>query len=369
MHQKPLLRLRQAIVFGLAMLASPTAWAADTLSVPAQFPTIQSAIIAAQTGDTVLVADGVYTGAGNRDLNFLGKALIVRSENGPSSTTIDAQGTSTEPYRGFVFENGESRSAVLDGFTITGGATFPGAVNDEFNGGAIIIRSSSPTIRNCHFVANSSGCWGGAVYSGDTGPLGGTSSPLIENCLFQGNYTDDDGGGFFTWGFSAEPKQPTVIRNSAFIGNGAAVTGGAITDFGGANLVLENITVVGNAATWGSAINAGNVVLRNSIVWGNGAGGIQTWGTANVSFSNVEGGVLTGLGNMSVKPLLRADGYHLRPNSPMIDAGINAAGAPSSVQQLDIDGQPRLIGRRVDIGADESRTPTAATEILGLLGP
>ena len=48
-------------------------------------------------------------------------------------------------------------------------------------------------------------------------------------------------------------------------------------------------------------------------------------------------------------------GYHLLPNSPMIDAG-----APTSVAgQFDIDGQPRLIGRRPDMGADEARSMRA----------
>jgi len=343
-----------ALALALAMVAAPSAWATQTLHVPAQFSTIQAAVDAAQAGDTVLVGDGTYTGNGNRDINFVGKQIVVRSENGPQSTTIDAGGTSAEPYRGFVFSNDEGRSSIVEGFTITGGATLPGAVADQFNGGAIIIRSASPTIRDCHFIGNSSGCWGGAIYSGDTGESANKASPLIENCLFANNFTDDDGGGFFTWSFSSQNAEPTIIRNSVFINNGAAVTGGAITDFGGSNLVLENITVVGNTALFGSGLNVGNVTISNSILWDNaGSDDLQVWGNSTISYSNVMGGA-PGLGNLDIDPGFAADGYHLLPGSPMVGAGTFS----STEAQLDIDGQPRLLGGRVDIGADELKWAT-----------
>jgi hypothetical protein len=55
---------------------------ATTLNVPSiTYPTIQSAIDDAVNGDVVIVADGIYTGAGNRDIDFLGKAITVCSEN------------------------------------------------------------------------------------------------------------------------------------------------------------------------------------------------------------------------------------------------------------------------------------------------
>ncbi|MDI6736458.1 MAG: hypothetical protein QME42_09775 [bacterium] len=73
----------------LVLIAS-IANAAD-LYVPSQYGTIQLAINAAAASDTVWVADGVYTGANNKNLSWSGKKITVRSVNGPENTIIDCQ--------------------------------------------------------------------------------------------------------------------------------------------------------------------------------------------------------------------------------------------------------------------------------------
>jgi len=114
--------------------------------------TIQSAIDAASNGDTVTVRDGTYTGDGNRNLNFAGKALHLKSENGPENCIIDVQGSSGA----IRFQSGEGNETIVEGFTITRGY--------EGIGGAISISNSSPIITGNIFSGNTASQSGGAIY-------------------------------------------------------------------------------------------------------------------------------------------------------------------------------------------------------------
>lgn len=120
---------------------------AAVVEVPADQPTIQAGIDAAEDGDTVLVADGTYTGIGNVNIDFLGKQIIVKSESGPDQTIIDCQ--LIPNTRGFIFQNEETNDVVLEGFTITN-------ANHEERGG-IHCTNSAPTIKNCHILSNNGG--------------------------------------------------------------------------------------------------------------------------------------------------------------------------------------------------------------------
>jgi len=66
---------------------------AAMIHVPADQPTIQSGIDAAENGDTVLVNDGVYIGEGNVNISFSGKEITVKSRNGAEATIIDCEET------------------------------------------------------------------------------------------------------------------------------------------------------------------------------------------------------------------------------------------------------------------------------------
>ena len=103
---------------------------AATLTVPHPYPTIQSAIIAAQNGDTVIVAPGIYSGFGNGDIAYYGKAITVQSSdpNDPdivAATVIDCNGEDRN-NRGFDFEYGEGSDSVVDGLTIINGRASAG---------------------------------------------------------------------------------------------------------------------------------------------------------------------------------------------------------------------------------------------------
>jgi len=85
------------------------------------YTTIQEGINAASDGDTVLVADGIYTGNNNKNLTWDGneKHLVVKSENGAENCIIDCNGE-----KGFNFNDShQDTTDVISGFTITNGNT------------------------------------------------------------------------------------------------------------------------------------------------------------------------------------------------------------------------------------------------------
>ncbi len=354
----------RSLIASAAFVGVMAGVAAGDLQVPSEFPTIQAALDAAVPGDTIVVADGVYTGFGNRDLSYGGKAITLKSANGPANTILDLQGTQEDPHRGFDFD-GETAAAVLDGFTITNGSTPNGAILDEFNGAGILIRSGSPTIMNCVITKNWAGCWGGAICCS----WSGQGSPTIINCTISDNFCDDDGGAIFSL-----DSNPTII-NSLIVNNEARVVGGAISDFGAGTVTIINSTITGNIAPTGAGIFGSTVNMTNSIVWGNN-GNQEIFGAATVTYSDIRGG-FPGEGNLNVLPgfVDAANGdYHLLADSPLIDAA-DPAFVPDA-GQVDADGDPRLVAAAVDIGADEFRRPAdvdadgavGITDFLAVLG-
>jgi hypothetical protein len=90
---------------------------ADTIYVPGDYSTIQAAIDASSSGDTIIVSNGTY----GENIKFQGKNVTLKSANGAANCEIEGQTYWQDPLPTVVFDNGELNSAVLDGFTITGG--------------------------------------------------------------------------------------------------------------------------------------------------------------------------------------------------------------------------------------------------------
>jgi hypothetical protein len=294
-------------------------------NVPADYTTIQAGIDAAQGGDTVLVADGTYTPAASYGLDFKGKAITVQSENGPANCIIDCQNSG----RGFWFHYGETASSVVDGFTITQG--------DPSGVGGGIACQSSPTIMNCVITDNDGGAYGGAMYCS-------YGDPTVINCTIAGNVATRGGA------IALQHSSATIV-NCTFTGNTATSHGGALYTWEG------SAPIVTNCILWGDSAYLGPEIF---LAVTNGSS------TLTVSYADVEGGqgavyneggsstLNWDLSNIDADPLFLdpiSGDYHLTTDSLCIDAGDNAA-VPAGVT-TDLDGEPRIVGAAVDMGAFE----------------
>jgi parallel beta-helix repeat protein len=286
-----------------------TLYVGQILRVPDDFFTIQAAIDAANDYDVVLVADGIYTGDGNRDIDFLGKAIKVQSENGPQNCIIDCNGTQAEPHCGFYFVNSEDTYSILEGFTITNGYTREGGsgilceqssptitdciISDNYSfgrgrGGAISIFQSICRINNCT-ITNNKGDRGIGIYcyqsnptltkctsSGNSrsGMVNEDSNPTLTNCTFSGNSSKYSGGMY------NDRSNPT-LTNCTFSRNSAERYGGGMCNFD-SNPTLTNCTFNGNFSGLGGGMfnQNSNPTLTNCIFTGNSAetgGGIYNY--------------------------------------------------------------------------------------------
>jgi predicted outer membrane repeat protein len=327
-------RFRSVAVVVLGLSAATAD--ADTIYVcwdgSGDYLTIQAGIDAALDGDEVIVCDGTYTGDGNRDLDFHGKAITVRSASGdPDLCIIDCEGSDSDPHRGFYLHSGET--AVVDGFTITNGytsdngggiycediyweglqATFTNctisgnSASGEYGrgggvycyrgqltisdstissnqvagsyGGGVHCGEGSLTITDCTISGNSAEASGGGVYCDD-------AQATITNCTLSGNVAGSGGGfGCFCFG------DPATITNCTISGNQAAGYGGGGIDCYYAILApttISNCTITGNFTAGnggGVYCNFAETTVTNCTISGNtaGAGGGVSCGSSAVT--------------------------------------------------------------------------------------
>ena len=221
-----------AICLAVSFLRDPACRAA-TIRVPAEQPTIQAGINAAADGDIVLVADGIYTGDGNRDIDFKGKAITVTSENGPENCIIDCEGIDTDWHRGFVFQSGETVISNLDGFRVKNGY--------HENGGAVYCLDASPVIVNCSLVNNTAENRGGGLYCEG-------SSPALIGCFLGDNNAIERGGGLYCAAFCT-----LNIKDTSFVLN-SADGGGGFYGYQTSTVTFDNCLFFMNSASWGGGI-------------------------------------------------------------------------------------------------------------------
>ena len=293
-----------------------------------RYDVISHAIQEASEGDEIVVAPGVY----NESVSFGGKAVTVRSED-PNDPAVVAATVIDGGAQSVSFNAGEDAASVLAGFTVAGATR------------GIYCQGASPTIRNCRVVDN--------VEAGIK--LWESSNPTIVNCVIAGN----GGDGIEMWATKSGRMVPYNFATIAYC------------------------TIVGNG---GSGVLGSKPILANTIVCSNGVDPTTAQIAADapvVNYCDVEGG-FSGTGNIDVDPGFVLPGhwadptdptlpatpgdpaavwihgdYHLRADSPCIDAGDPASGTAET--STDIDGQPRIVGGRADIGCDELSQPVAIT--------
>lgn len=216
-----------------------TAASAATINVPADYGTIQAAVDAAANGDVVVVAPGTYA----EQVDFATKAITLASTD-PTDPAVVAEtiidGGGSGPV--VLFENGETATSIIEGFTITGGDadTAPNGV-----GGGILCDATSPIIRNNVITRN-----GPEVYSngGGIGCVNG-AAPQITNNTFSYNAAEY-GGAIYMYDSAGAPSARKgtgpVITGNTFYGN-VAQYGGVIYCEDGAFSASNNNFGLGSA--------------------------------------------------------------------------------------------------------------------------
>jgi len=249
---------------------------------PDQYDNIQDGIDDANASDVIVVTIGTHAGDGNRDIDFGGKPLTLRSIDPAdtdvvASTVINCEGSESDPHRGFYFHNVEDANSIVEGLTITNGA-------GKYEGGGILCVNSSPTISNCIIFNNFSAGRGGGIHCRYN------SSPTISNCIINNNTaTRGYGGGICCWVDSSPVVINCIINNNSAQGYHH---GGGVCCMDGSDAVVIGCVVSGNyAGHRGGGLYAYwcNPVFINCTVVGNIAeegGGLGSFREANPELIN-----------------------------------------------------------------------------------
>jgi hypothetical protein len=337
-----------ALVFGIALMFCGPANAATRIIYPdgsGEWPYIQAAIDSSADGDTVLLADGTFSGSGNKDIRYYGKKIILSSQSGiREACIIDVQGEFNErAERGFIFDNNEDTLCILRNITVINGSA--DALCPQCEGGGIWIRNeSSPKIVNVALRDNYALDGGGIMVEGDC-------NPIIRNCVFVNDSAV--GGG----GLMCLDNTSIIVSHCVFYQNSAGMRGGAVTLEGLCDVTLENCTITNNSSPDGSGIAAwdSRYTVINSIISFNDSGA-SVFANDDTSYTfeysdiyGNEGGDWIPMissqlgvdGNISGNPAYfdtANANYRIRSFSPCVDAG-----DPNSPYDPD--------GSRADMGA------------------
>ncbi|MHC4610958.1 MAG: golvesin C-terminal-like domain-containing protein, partial [Planctomycetota bacterium] len=280
---------------------------------------------------------------GGTDPNY-GASVLQRTSDWAGDDacrqTINATGLTIthSATRGLGLQSAYTEWTIDGGLTVTYSG-LEGVRADDLGGSTLDVYDSSGADPNQ--IASNQG--GGVVNTG----AAGVGYVGLHNCTISNNLSDLGGG-------VTSEYATTVVTNCVIAGNTSTGDGGAVQAVGG-GVVLANSTITGNSSAAGAGgvfSSLADLVVSSAILWGNGNG--QLVGDATASFSDIQGGY-PGPGNIDRDPgwVDPASGdYHLQCGSPCVNEGDPAFVAPAG--QTDIDGELRVQGGFVDMGADET---------------
>ena len=211
-----------------------TAYAEDR-HVPSQYATIESAIIASNSGDEIILAPGTYSGPGNNDFSIADMSLVFKSSGGPETCILDGFDAAANHW-GFRLDNATFQ---FEGITFRnfGGVPSPNDVISAITGFDVIIN-----ITNCVFVDNIS--ISGAVN------IDGTF--IVSNCRFENNFSTNEGGAALLHGSTVETG---LVENCSFLWNHATNWGGAMKLGSGlASVIARDCIFKGNSSGRGAGV-------------------------------------------------------------------------------------------------------------------
>ncbi len=343
--------------------------------------TVQEGLNTAVADDQVWVAAGTYVervtlksgvtlygGFGGTETelsqrDWIANIAILDGSRAGSVVTVPSGAVSTTGIDGFTIRNGYGTRI---GIHYPGGAIYCSgaspvisnntiADNGASHGGAIYCSTASPVISN-NTIRGNSASYAGAIYCY-------ASSPVISNNTITSNVAHNDGGGIWC-AWASSPK----VLNNAITGNTAKVGVGGGIHLDSCSPTVSNNTITGNIAGLGvggevyfyASSSSFSLMMSNNLVAFNSSGICRSGGTPtlrNNCVYNPDGanysGLDAGLGDILADPNLLATPYgevHLTADSPCRDAGLDAA---VEAGWVDMDGQARIQGMHVDIGADE----------------
>jgi hypothetical protein len=334
---------------------------------------------------------------------FISNTAVYYGGGAASSTLINCTVTGNLQWHGNYGNGGGAYSCTLSNCTLTGnnsaagdraaptgggGASYSSLVNCALTGnlsGNSGGGAHNSSLTNCMVISNSASQWGGGTYNcalenctltGNSARFGqgggGAAYGTLNNCTLTQNRADLNAGGgavnatlvncklFGNLAYGGGGAEGSILENCLVISNTASLDVGHILyGYGGGvyACALTNCTVAGNSSivgggTYGSA-------LYNCIVYSNTAPTNSNYDTSDsFVFCCTTPLPTNGANNIASDPLFLnpfGGDYHLQSNSPCLNSGNNAYVTVTN----DLDGNPRIVGGTVDIGAYEYQTPSS----------